>query len=600
MALRFRTGAAGNFVSGWAPVAAYSAPVELETYVPPIVDEDCRRVGALSVGIFGQKIFDDDLQRDCTSRFDTPDTEFQFGFAASAGFFTMGGQRLGGLRIDAQRPIVEQFIFEKDSQNCRAGKMTLRELPDFPLLDRMVVRVNWIGGNDEFYQYTGYTEFFDKTGNTKNKYILQLFGLVEQIRTLRKEDTYIPSGPGDDVGIVVDYLAQTYVGPETNALYVPSNIDTTTGETVTTTIEIGKYNLSKVFDTLAKLASKPELDVSYRWGVNGRGEFFFLPENQNIIKVFKVGYDGVDTYDPKKVTDQPFFVNQTSIRRKKISGSDNAGWEVAAVVSDATSIANNGLSDYPVTVPGYFTNDLCTRIGQTIVEQGKDPKFGAELKKVPVYTSSDFLDMNRRVRVISPPAVFDEVISELDDSSAFTKTGAGDSILSDDTTFKISGASALKLDYTNATGDIYETNVSAQGFIQNVIVHVRSNKAGAILRVGAGRFNWNDFTLDLPITITGQSIPYKIAYSLTKLGKFGFEIIDPDTLTPTTIYIDRLEIEKNGHRHIDYSVTRARYTLGPTDNFVDLSLGPEPIAAVDHTAGLIDLVDNLEATSENK
>lgn len=585
----------GGLVAG-SGVLGHGIKANIDYYSPPQPPGGCRSVGELGVGALGQHVFASDTATDCTNLFTDPVDPN--GFTPSVGFFTPNGVQIGNVRMDCQNPAIEWVTWEKDSQGCREAKLQFAgDSAPFNLLPQMLVRINWVGGNDEAYQYTGICRYYDYVGNTEDKVTLTIKGLVEQVRELRKDDTYVPGGGGDDVGLVVQYLVQTYVDPETNAAYVPGLIDTLTGETVTTTIELGKYPLSQVFDTLALLASKPELGYSYFWGVNGKGEFFFQKEDVNITRVFQVGYAGVDSYSPKPMPER--MINQVTVRRKKVSGSNNAGWEIAHVESDTVSIDNFGLQNKEVQVPGYFTTDLCTRIAQSIVNEGSAIKIGADIKKIPLNKPDDFYVLNEKCRVISPPAIYNKVASELEGTAGWIQLATvGDTVISSGAPTVVTGSDSLRIQYTNGTGDIFRLPINEVGFIKKIIVYFRSTKAGTIIRIGAGFNAWNEQTIDVKAVLLNTYYAVELEYNQRRLGFFGFEIIDTDTVTATTIYMDRVEVLKSGHEHTEFNMERQKVVLKPGDSYYDLRVGPEPIAAEDHVAGLIDLVENLEATNE--
>ena len=495
---------------------------------------------------------------------------------ATITFNNFSGGLVGELRTDIRYPLIEDIKFTIDKQGSSDFSMTLNRLPEFPLIPGSTFYIKI--GSDPTSVFAGYLEYDEDQGTKKDRYVIQGYGFRKQL----KDWVRVPEDSGSIypfglfAGEIVDDIMQNIVQPNTNIIYDQARIDLTAGTPIANQLDFARSDVQKVFDSLAKLAGCV-------YGVDGTGTFYFEPRNQATVKTWIIG-DGMGAFDVKRNTST--VRNSIVVKRSVGRGSGGNGYEVAGIYNDDTSIAKYGFRELEYKIPGFFGDDEADLIGDEILQQFKDPTFSAQMKKILIRSTSDFLDIGNH-RFIMPVEDYLQLLVEDEDATDWTKTGAGDLVLSNDTDLVVQGASSLKLEFTSALGDEIELPVDFKGDVISISMWVYSTVQGQILTFGFGLSNYteNTNTIVLPAANRWYRWSWNVESQLQKkISTIGFELL---LNSAGSIYIDGISATLRGQRHYIMEFNRSTYTFGTGTQTADAEFGELPPKNSDYISSLI-------------
>ena len=243
--------------------------------------------------------------------------------------------------------------------------------------------------------------------------------------------------------MIVNSIAKAEIQNRGAIKYNESKINLATGILNIQNIDIAKHPLSKVFDTLAEM-------TGHIYGVDADREFFFLPKESRVINSLFVGYQA---HKFNTSENQKEVKNVITVQRQKGKGSGGAGWTVAGLYNDPTSVKKYGRKELNYQVPGFFSDEDCETIGRSLLTSLSEPKTGGSLADFPIKSATSFFKRGL-YRFIMPFASYSLNYSEVDKVEDWIKEGPGDLALSkDDQTFVFADGS-LKLTFLDSLNDL--------------------------------------------------------------------------------------------------------------------------------------------------
>ena len=504
---------------------------------------------------------------------------------AEISIYSVAGALVGRMRSDVQKTIIQSVDFTIDDNGCADFTIKLNALPGFPILPFSIAQIKI--GDTEYNWYAGTISYKDDEGVDQDVYEFSGVGMRNYLSNINAFTTY---SAGMDVGSVVSDLCQTWIEPYCPIKHNASKIITVTGVILATDIELSKHPIDKVLTTLADMAG-------YDWGVDGDMELYFQPRETTTQRTFFVGYN-VNTFKPKLNLAE--VKNSIIVQRQEGLGSGGVGWAVAGIYNDESSIKKYGKKELTYQVPGYFGDDECDMIGESLLEEKKEPAFSASITGFLVYGGDEYLSRGI-YRIIMPYDRYDYIYSDVDDIDEWTKSGSGDLAISIDDTYFVHGDGSLKLVYSNAQNDIaiYEEEFGA-GKIEKIRFYIRASKAGAFLTAGIGFGAWNQHTIDVDVMAADRFFLFEWDISsldLDVIDTFGIQISEGAT-DETSVWIDKLELVVKGHKYYTMKLNKAKYKFSPTDQSASIELGVLPPKMENYLAGLFATANEMKFTQE--
>ncbi len=503
---------------------------------------------------------------------------------------------IGKIRLDIQKPILEILIFGLDyGQECRTFKMTLNKLPDFPIprLSTIHFKIGNEGPTGNWY--SGVINKVPEPGTLRKKYVFSGQGFSSYAKQASSEQIISPPPGGSDVGVIVANLVQNDLAPFTPINYNPNKIELNTGAIVVGNLDFSQAKLNKQFDILA------EMGASY-WGVDGDQDFFLrkkpLPDDTEEKTIF-IGWD-LHSFSPELNIDE--VKNAIIIQRQEGKASGAAGWVIGGVYNDTSSIAKYFKREYNKQVPGFFDQDAIDIIGNALLDAKKEPKFSAKIKGYPIKFSSDFLSLGI-YRFILPFSQYPRIHNDMDDSSEWILSGAGDMTKADDTQILFWAASSVKLQYKNAQNQqIVLTQNFKFGKIIKIRCYIRASKIGSYFSIGVGLTTPFEVTTKIDVPISNRFFAFEWNVedeNLTEINKVGFKIDEAGPVIKTDIYLDKLEFEIVGHQFYRLPLERSKYMYQPgKDGQATVEFGILPPELSQFINGLFSQIDELRFTGE--
>lgn len=502
-------------------------------------------------------------------------------------FTSISGTLIGKLRTDVQHCKLMELDFTLDKNGCSNFKFKLNSEPDFEILPFSIMQIKI--GNTDFYWYGGEVEYAPKKGKQKEFYEYRGFGLNRYLKGLKSESTVFDYGPGMDIGEVVDDIVQSKISPETPIQYNAAKIEKITGVILANTIQLGKYDLWKVMDTLADMAN-------YNWGIDGDLDFYFEPRVNTTGKTFFIGYN-INKFDPE--LNYKEIKNTIMVQRQEGRGAGGAGWAVAGLYNDESSIAKYGRKELNYQIPGYFDDDEAEIIGDALLEEKKDPRESGKLKGYQIKNGLDYLERGE-YRFILPFDEYREPINDLDDDTEFSKVGIGDLAIAKDEEIFMFADGSVKLTYTNALNDRAELPLIYEGNIQEINFFIRADKFGSYMTVGVGKTNWdeNTITIDMPVIDKFYHFKWDVSeLDITDIEVFAIRI-DENAATENNVYIDKLDFSVKGHQYYHLELGKANYKFSSTDQMVSADFGILPPKMENYISSLFSTASELRFTGE--
>jgi hypothetical protein len=514
---------------------------------------------------------------------------------------SVSGAVLGRLRTDIEKPVLHSIEFTLDENGCADFTLRLNRLPTFEILPFSIIDVTI--ANTSFQWFSGVITTVDEAGTRggafanpdKNRpFEYRGFGLRRYIDDLRADVDFAALR---DVGDVARELFRDYVvgvdeaAPFSPVRYNASKIDATTGVVLANAIELGKFSLRQVFDTLAQMASA-------RWGVDGDGETYFEMDSGAIVRTFAIGYR-VNEFEPKYNYDE--IKNAIIVQRQEGRGSGGAGWSVAGIYNDAASVKTYGRRELIYQIPGFFSDADADIIGESLRDSLSQPQLSAEIDGLVIESGADYFERGT-YRFIMPLAIYRETIDDLNDASAAGIAGSGDLAIATDATFGdfMYSTGSVRLDFQNAANQRVEWNVTAEGIIKEIRFYIKSSATGGFLTVGVGENQWNENTATIDLIEVNEFRPFIWDVSelnLRRIGKFAIKV-NANQSSAVQVWVNKLDVIFRGHKSYNMRLKRVTYSFSPRGAIARAEFGKLPKRISDYVSGLLATAQELKFTGE--
>lgn len=498
---------------------------------------------------------------------------------------SVSGALLGKIRTDVQKTIVSEIEFTNDANGCADFVLRLNALPDFPILPFSLLTINI--GDTDYDWYCGVVDYTDELGTKNGLYEFKGKGVRSYFETLRALTTY--NAPLD-LGEIVYDIVETWIVPYAPIRLNSAKINTVTGTVLANDIDLSNSPISKILQTLADMCG-------HDWGVDGDRDLYFLPRATTIRKTFFIGYD-LEEFKPK--LNISTIKNAIVVQRQEGKGSGGAGWSIAGIYNDPSSIKKYGKKELTYQVPGYFDDSDCALIGQSILDESKDPTFSAQTSGLKIIDGESYMERGT-YRFILPYDRYSEIYSDVDSASEWSRHGTGNLSISDCMDFFVHGEKCIQLSYTDAFHMRAELIKNFKGNIKKIRFYIRSNRRGSFLTVGVGLTNWNEYTtpVDIPLIDTFFNFDWDVSsLSIYEINKFALSIDEGVRETPVKVYIDKIELQIDGFKTYHLLLTNTKYTLKPNQKSSASEFGTLPPKMENYLAGLLEAASELKFTQE--
>jgi len=495
------------------------------------------------------------------------------------------GALIGRIRTDVENSIVSGLEFTIVNGDCRDFVLTLNRLPEFPLVAYSVISVNI--GDTDFNWYMGkVTDQGDIKAKDGNLFVFKGEGLsLTDIQNLVMDTATIFTAP-QDVGQIVESIVLNQIEPFCMVRYNVSKINTATGVLTATEIEPGSAKINEFLDSLAKMAN-------HEWGVDGDGDFFFLPVETDVVKTFFIGYD-INDFTPRlNLRD---VKNTIFMQRQQGLGAGGAGWVVADILTDDTSIAKYGKRELRYQAPGFFGDDDLTLIGTRLLEDLKDPKYSAQVTGFQVFGGAQFIERGIH-RFVLPFDQYPETWDEVETLTNFATVGSGIT-LSEESSIFVLGAGGIQAACLNALGSRFELTKEFKGNIQKIRFWFRSSRLLGEITVGIGLTNWNEYTTKFACPVVDQffSVEWDVsANNLKRITKFAIECPTNDA---TDFYLDQIDVVVNGFPYYKVKSVKQTYKFNPDNSSVSMEFDKVPSKMEDYINNILAIAEQNKYTGE--
>lgn len=495
------------------------------------------------------------------------------------------GALIGRIRTDVENSIVSGLEFTIVNGDCRDFVLTLNQLPEFPLVAYSVISVNI--GDTDFNWYMGkVTDQGDIKAKDGNLYVFKGEGLsLTDIRNLVMDIGTVFTAP-QDVGQIVESIVLDQIEPFSMVNYNVSKINTATGVLTATEIEPGSAKINEFLDSLAKMAN-------HEWGVDGDGDFFFLPVETDVVKTFFIGYD-INDFTPRLNLQN--VKNTIFMQRQQGLGAGGAGWVVADILTDDTSVAKYGKRELRYQAPGFFGDDDLTLIGTRLLEDLKDPKYSAQVSGFQVFGEAQFIQRGIH-RFILPFDQYPETWNEVEDVTEWTTVGSGIT-LSDESSIFVLGAGGIRAECLNASGSRFELDQEFKGNIQKIRFWFRSSRLLGEITVGIGLTNWDEYTTKFACPVVDQFFSVEWDVSVNNLKRVTKFAIECPTDEATDFYLDQIDVVVNGFPYYKVKSVKQTYKFYPENSSVSMEFDRVPSKMEDYINNILALAEQNKFTGE--
>ena len=496
------------------------------------------------------------------------------------------GALVGKIRSDVQKSIINSLVFTDGENGSEDATLSLNELPDFPIEPFSIISVKL--ADTPFFWYAGTIQIPDQEGTQRDEFEFRAIGLKDYLRGLKSNRDF---GVGLDVGEIVRFIIENDVVPFAPIGLNTSKIDESTGVLLANPIELSENFLDKVLNTFQDMSGR-------KWGVDGDGDFFFLKPSDTQQRTYFEGYDMSQFLPEINFGD---VRNAIVVQRQQGRGSGGAGWEIAGVFNDASSVAKYGRRELNYQIPGFFETAEANIVGDALLADKAEPKFSAKMIGRPILDGDDFLPRGL-YRFINQFSEYEAIYNAVDDSTQWAKIGSGDLVISDEATLFVFGDGAVKLTFTDALNDRAELSDVVSGAVQRVRFFV-SAPAGVKATVGVGESVWSEHTttLDVPVNNRFFNFDWDVsALGIRKIGKFAIRIDEPGGTGASefSILIDKVVFNVKGNKTYRLELKDATYTVSPTEVAIDAEFGVVPPKMENFLQGLFAVADELRFTGE--
>lgn len=506
-------------------------------------------------------------------------------------FYTKGGAVYGRVRTDIQDGIVSSIKFTKVRGDCRECSIQMTRLPDFPIqrFSKFSIQI----GRASQPWFFGRIEQTPRPGHTAGSGVLfEGFGMRKTLERVRKTGTFTAA---TDVGEVVYQLVLSMRNNnEADFNFNIGKINRTTGTVLVGQIDVSRVTVDRVMDLMATYSL-------HDWGVDSRGDFFFLPRE---IGVTRTLFDGYDFSQMKVKEDLASVRNSIVLKRQQPTGSGELGYTIGAQVSDSTSIAKYGVRPQDITVPSMFTDYECEEYGAVLIEELKEPKVNVELNGIPIRTDNDVFGRGK-IRIVSDFTEFSEVIHDCESLTDTVIHGTGDMTVSVSTAQIHDGSGAFRILHEQAQGQRFQMPVDVSGALKKLTVWIYASRLGDTYRIGVGNNAWDDLTFDVKIGVVGRFYPVTFdVSSLDRIQLVSIYVVDePDSVSDSPlieIYVDSISVTKDGHPDYEVETSKEQYTFSGTKRTIDLDCGPTPARLENYIVNVLKIQKELEAAVDEQ
>lgn len=508
------------------------------------------------------------------------------GLGAVIEFYNPSGAVIGTLRSDAQYSSLQSIDFKYGEKGTADFSVLLNRYPDFEVTPFSLMKIKLY--DTPYYWYTGEVRYPPEFGTQRDYYEFRGNSLAQHLDNLRADTDYAGTL---DIGEVAKDLIINWVTPYCPITYNPSKVTTTTGNALVADIELGKFPLSKVFDTLATMAGA-------EWGVDGDGDLYFQSIDTTVKRTIFVGY-GIESFEPSRNYDA--VKNAIIVQRQQDRAAGGAGWSVAGIYNDETSAAKYGPKELNYQIPGYMTDDDADNLGAALLADKKDPEDSAAMTGWLVEDTRELLQRGN-YRFILPLATYYTNHDEVEDSTEWTVSGSGDVVLSDDAANVAFGAASVKADFQYAQDQVIILNKTFIGRIKKVRFYIMCTVFGLKFTVGVGQSAWDDYTQDFPIGISNRFLPITIdleSQNLTGIEYFGIKIKE-DLSQAASLWLDKIDFEITGNRTYNVRLSKHNYKFSPGNTSVSAEFGEVPPRLENFVAGLKSASSELAFITEKR
>lgn len=505
------------------------------------------------------------------------------------------------IRTDVRRPLLHTLEFTNGKEGGADFSFTLHRMPSFPLMPFSIVSIKI--GDTPFDWYSGVLNYPDHGGigisernGREGPFKFSGKGLTQYLNQIEAQDLY-SGGPSVDVTDVVRQIVQDWIVPSSPIRYDENKIYAAAGVPLLDDIDTSKTPVGKALSILADQAK-------CRFGVDGDGDFFFVPYEDEPTAVYFVQKD-FHGWEPKENMDS--VVNYWLLTRNDVRDSDKSGWRVGAVKEDEGSQKKNGFRRETKSFPGYWGADTFDMVGDNLIARTKDPEVCAVAKHwyVPS-TGIRFIPIGR-CYVVEPPAKNWTILDDLDTVDGWTGPVAADSSV------LCWAAGSIRIDHPGTDSDSIESeeaddfttaylfkDVSFYGKATKIAFYARATRIGRIGRFGFGAASWEEYAdNEIEIYNAGNFERIEIDVSalvdggLSGLRYFGVQIQNENALS---LYLDRLEVEVFGARWLNLQVTKVRTNV--KEKTLEVEMGTQPPSLPSFLRGLMAAESDLRFGQE--
>ncbi len=571
--MRFRTTAFRGRMMGQR-ATRYGILKEVSVFSPPVSWElDTRLYTMLGMGTFGSRNYSESYS--FYSPKQVASTPTLSSGTVIAGFYTLRGVPLGVINSGGQRSNFISLSYKIKRGNCYTAKLLLTGAPDFPFADKMIVYVKNGFGQQVF---AGETEVVPDTGGLEEEWEIELSGLYTQLKNTPAPDL-IPGGVdyGDAVRTM---MLSVGTEPYTTIRFNESKCNINTGRYLPLDIEPGKKALSEILDTMAAACK-------HRWGVDGVGDFFFLPlanpDTDPVKRVLHVGYE-VNDFKPKRLSDK--IVNDVTIRVQPQRGSGSSGWLPISFAVNDTSVQNYGARHKFFNAPGYFPSEFCDILAPQLLIP--EPPVSGNAKNIPIRKADDILTYGIH-QIVSAYGVYERNVDLCEDLNNWSIQSSGDLSIALDSTVAMEGLSSVKASFSVATGDTILLMSDFRGNLKNLRIHIRSSVVGEVIKIGTGEYDWDTIeqTPKFGVPNTWMWIDIDIS-TLRRIQYIGFTVLN-DFASPAQINIDKIIYTYEGVKTWDLENFEETYKLNANEFSVDVQFGENEDMIEDMISGAYNL-----------
>ncbi len=507
--------------------------------------------------------------------------------AVTVSIISQAGALVGKIRTDVQRTVVHSLSFTDLEGSSQELSLKLTSLPDFPILPFSIISVSI--ADSDFPWYAGEIIYPSSQGTPQRRqlYEYKARGLVRYLDQWKAEGIYTQ---GQDIGAIVDNIAQNHLQNRGAIKYNASKINTSTSILNINDIDIGKHPLKKILSTFADM-------TDHAWGVDASRDFFFLPKENRTLKTYFVGYQIQDFNTIENSSD---VRNVITVQRDQGKGSGGAGWVVAGIFNNVTSVKKYGRKELNYQVPGFFSDEDCRIIGNGLLAKLSEPQLGAKTKTIKINSKDDFL-WRGVYRFVLPYSTYTLSYSEVDSVNDWQSQISGDLVISKDNENFIYADGSIKLSFQNAQNDrIYLEKIFNQGKINKIQFYLQSNLIGSYLSCGFGLADIAEHTFVIDIATRNQFIPIEIDLStlnIREIRKFGFTV-NQNTESQVSLQIDKIDFNVSGHKTYTLQYKKAVYTFDTRRQIASVEFGVVQKHLENYVEGLLSTASELRYTSE--